>query len=57
MTTLTFCFLSGDMPRKLLTDPGDEGILPFDAPGRFWEYGKWPWRHVMAMKEAWKELR
>ena len=28
-------------PRKLLTDPGDEGKLTFDAPARFWAYTIW----------------
>ncbi len=28
-------------PRKSLTDPRDEEILTFDAPGRAWAYAIW----------------
>ena len=28
-------------PRKLLTNPRDEEILTFDAPGRSWTYAIW----------------
>ena len=28
-------------PRKLLTNPRDEEILTFDAPGRSWAYAIW----------------